>query len=192
MPPVTNNNVNAVWANTAPEGTTERLTLPSGQTADCVRLGMQGMVEAGILNDADTLTGMVDQQHVRKVRGAKGRPDGEAIDAASLMKDPESMKRIILLVDRAVPHIVMKPVVRLHLEDLPDGGTKLIPVEKRKTDVYTDQIGFEDKMFLFNWAVGGSPDVDRFLVESGNAVGSVAVEPGVSRPAKSAPRARKR
>jgi hypothetical protein len=192
MPPV-DSKVNNVWANTAPEGTSELLTLPSGQTAQCKRMGMSGLVEAGILNDVDTLTSLVDQKHVRKVRGAKGRADGEAIDAASLMKDPESMKKIILLVDRSTPAIVAEPAVHLHLRDLPDGTTQFIPVEERiPGGIYTDQIGFEDKMFLFNWAVGGSPDVDRFLSESADAVEPVATKSGVSRPAKRATGTRKR
>jgi hypothetical protein len=183
MPPVNN-----VWGNNPRAGSVHLITLPSGQTAECIRLGMDGMVEAGILHDTDKLTGMVDQRHIRKVRGGKSA-DQNVVDVESLMKDPEGLKRVILLVDRAIPHIVVNPEVHLHLRDLDDGRTELIPDQDRISGgIYTDQIGFDDKMHLFNWSIGGSSDASRFLDEVANAVEPVADESGVPRKAKRASR----
>jgi hypothetical protein len=183
--------INSVWAQTTRTGTVERVTLPSGQTADVKRLGMEGLVSAGLLNETDTLTSMIDQKHIRRVRGGK-KADTDEINVGSLIKDPKALGKIMLLVDRATPHIVEKPPVKLHLEDLPDGSTRLIPDDERDESVYTDQIGFEDKMFLFNYAIGGSADVDRFLDESSAAVAGVATKPSVRRPTKSVAGTRKR
>lgn len=172
MPPA--NQPNQIWGAAAPEGTTEWLTVPSGQTCEAKRIGMQGMVETGLLGDADSLTAVIDQKHVRRVRGGNGQPDGDEINLKSLVRDPESLKKIIMLVDRATPLIVVNPSVRLHFTDESDGTTKMIPVEERDESViYTDQIGFEDKMYLFNFAMGGTRDVSRFLEQSNDAVAGV-------------------
>lgn len=186
MPSTAQPEINNVWGSTERQGLVTRITLPSGQTADCKRIGMEGLVEAGILNDMDGLTGVVDQRFVKRARNG-GKPTQE-IDVAAISEDPESLKRIILVVDRALPHIVVEPTVRLHLRDLPNGKTEMIPDDEREAGVYTDQIGFEDKMFLLNWAVGGSADPRRFLDESGDVVGNVAPSRSVRRAAKRAPR----
>lgn len=183
MPPT--NPINNVWASSPSEGSTELLTTPSGQTCQAKRLGMVGIVEAGLLGDADTLTAFVDSKHVKRVRGGKGA-DRDEINVASLMKDPDELKKVIMLVDRATPHIVMDPVVRLHFTDEKDGSTLRIPDADREAGVvYTDQIGFEDKMYLFNWAVGGTADVERFRSESSDAVAGVGDVPRVPRARKS-------
>lgn len=184
--------VNNVWASSPAEGTTDLLTTPSGQTCRAKRLGMVGIVESGLLGDADTLTAFVDSKHVKRVRGGKG-PDRDEINVASLMQDPDELKRVIMLVDRATPHIVVEPVVRLHFTDEKDGSTLRIPDAAREAGVvYTDQIGFEDKMFLFNWAVGGTADVERFRSESNDAVAGVGNVSGVPRARKSTARGTKR
>jgi hypothetical protein len=179
MPSTTNN----VWASSVPEGEGQWLTTPSGQTCQAKRLGMSGIISTGLLGDADTLTALVDSKHVKRARGGKA----QEIDAMSLLTDPEGMKKVVRLVDEATPHIVMDPVVNLHFTIKDDGSTVMIPPSDRKPgDVYTDQIGFEDKMFLFNWSMGGTADADRFLDESGNGVASVEDVPGLPRAAKRA------
>jgi hypothetical protein len=179
MPPV-----NKIWGATVPEGTIKFITTPSGQTCHAKRIGLQGMVEAGVLGDSDSLTAMVDSKHIRRVRGGKG-PDREELDLASIMKDPDQLGKIIMMVDRALPLIVQSPEVKLHFTDESDGSTLRVPDDKREEeDVYTDQIGLEDKMFLFNWSVGGSADVTRFREESDNAVAGLEHGKDVPRSAK--------
>src|SRR3954468_1066631 len=171
MPPT--NDVNNVWASATPVGTTEFITLPSGQTCHARRVGMEGIMSAGLLGDADSLSSYVGTKHIRRVRGGK-KADGEVINARSIATDPEALKRIIFLVDRAVPVIVAQPVVMTHFEYQDDNTTKMIPAEERVPgQVYTDMIGLEDKMFLFNFAIGGTRDLERFRSESDAAVEDV-------------------
>lgn len=180
MPPT---KVNNVWGNTAPEGAIRFLTLPSGQTCYAKRMGLQGLVLAGVLAEGDTLTAMVDSKHIRRVRGGK-TADHDRIDVESLLSDPESLGKILMMVDRSMPFMLVDPEVKLHFTDEPDGSTRMIPEEEREHGVYTDQVGVEDKMFLFDWSVGGTADAERFREESAAVVAGVEHGTNVSRPAK--------
>lgn len=166
------------WAKTAPEGTVRRLTLPSGNEADAIRVGMEGLVRAGIVAEGDSLTAVVDQKHIRRVRGGKGA-DRDEINAESLLNDPEAFGKVVMVVDRIMPHVLISPTVKLHFEDVPKPGpgqksTRRLGEGERDPDqAYTDQIPMEDKMFLFNWAVGGTADAERFRRESDDIVADV-------------------
>jgi len=173
MPP-TDPQINNVWGQAVPVDTSVTITLPSGQVCKAKRLGMEGILTAGLLGDADSLTAYVGRKHVRKIKGGKGA-DTEAVNVRSLANDPEALKKVVFLVDRATPHIVSEPKVHLHLEFLEDGDTRMIPVEEREEgEIYTDMIGLEDKMFLFQFAVGGSGDLERFRGESEAALEDVS------------------
>jgi hypothetical protein len=174
--------VNNVWASAAAQDVSESLTLPSGQTCRAKRLGMEGILAAGILGDADTLTAFVDRKHVRKVRGGKGA-DTEEIDMKSILKDPTALPKMVMLCDRAVPLIVEIPQVLLHFKDNADGTTTKIPVDERESGaIYTDMITLEDKIFLFSFAVGGTRDIESFREQSARAVAGVADGESVSVP----------
>jgi hypothetical protein len=150
--------INNVWASQSPEGTEEEVTVPSGQTCRARRMSIQAMIEAGMLSEADALTAQVSK-YTRKIRGAKGKADGSELDTRRLMQDPEAVKTLISMMDRAIPKIVVSPVVNLHYTEHTVGKTtvtKKIPIEDREPGaVYTDQLDFGDKMFLFDWAAGG-------------------------------------
>ncbi len=196
MPPIKN-----TWGQNDPEGTIRVITTPSGSQCSAERVGMTGLVRAGVLTEGDTLTDLVDKKHVRRVRGGK-TADHEQIDVMSLARDPEALGRVVMLVDRVMPFVVKDPVVRLHFveftERAPDGAmTRRLTDEERATEIeisgsciWTDQIPLEDKMFIFNWAVGGSADAERFLSQSEGAVADVADGKGVSRPPKRTTRAK--
>lgn len=185
MPEFTPNNV---WGQKPVDDTTE-LTVPSGQTCTARRIGLDALMEAGILGEADTLTGIVDRKHVRRVRGANGVADHDEMDASSIMKDPEALKAIMTLADKAVPHIVVEPKVLCHWDD---NGESIPDAQRVEGAIYTDMIGFEDKMFLFDFGVGGSSDVARFRERSEAALASVADVQAVPVPSVGTGRPRKR
>lgn len=168
---------NAVWASTSAIGTEAELTLPSGQTCRGKKMSIEAMLAAGLLTEADAITAMVSK-HVSKVQGkgkkAKGRgetPAEPAVDVRSLMKDPRAITELITMLDKILPHVVVSPPVALHYIETTVGQTtvtKVIPEqslddqldriamrEDRPGLIFTDQIGLEDKMFLFDWAAGG-------------------------------------
>lgn len=195
MTPPTNEEttVNNVWGSSVADGSLVWLTLPSTQTCRALRMGMAGLVKAGVLGEADSLTAFVDKRHIRRVRGGNGVADTEQIDMASIMKDPDALGRILMMVDRVIPFVVKDPVVYRHFTDEPDGTTLRVPDEDREAGaIYTDMIGLEDKMYLFNWTVGGTADATRFSGQSSTVVAGVVDGEDVSRAARRAPRARKK
>lgn len=156
---------NNVWGKSKPEG--EELTLSSGQTCLARKMSIESMIQAGMLAEADALTASVTK-YTKKVKGGKptkaaknGAPTAQAIelDEHKFLSDPEALKSMIGLMDRALPHIVISPVVHLHYTEKTVGKTKVtkrIPEEDRiEGIVYTDQIDFGDKVELFNFAAGG-------------------------------------
>lgn len=190
-----------IWANNTPQGEdapAENIVLPSGQECTARKLGMETLLVSGSLGEVDQLTAMV-AQYTRKVKGAKGRPDGQEIDEAGMMGNPEALKTMITLADKLLPQIVVSPSVVLHYTTTEFKGqkyTKKIPgADRVPGQVYTDQIGLEDKFHLFRWAMtsdtGGVLALESFRDDSAGDVGDVADVTGVPRPAKR-PSGRKR
>src|SRR5688500_7850395 len=177
MPPTKKQPINDVWASTPAslEGVEEELTLKSGQTCRARKIGMEGLLQAGLIGESDTLLSLVDEKHVRKIRGARGKADGLELDTSSLVKDPRGMAALIEMTDKTIPLIVVSPTVRLNK----DANGNVIPLDKREPGiVYTDQIGMLDKFDLFAWAEGDMGHLSTF--RSDEAAGPVAAVGDVS------------
>lgn len=181
MPPTTpgtDQTINNVWGQSN-LGQQVFLTLPSGQQVWARVVGLQGVLETGVMGEADSLTAFIGKSFIRRVRGAKGKADAEEVDAAKLMQSPETLKKIVKMVDALTPHVVAEPTVKCHYEVLNPGtdkeDTRMIPKEEREPGmIYTDQIGLEDKMFLFNFAMSGVKDAESFRSQSEATLGIVA------------------
>lgn len=164
---------NAVWASATPVGVEEELTTPSGQTCRAKRMSIEMMIAEGLLAEADSLTALVSK-HTRKIKGAKGKADGSEVNTQSLMRDGAAVSQVIGLVDKLLPRILVSPMVLLHYSEQTVGSTKVtkmlspedrIEIVKEhpgKTVVFTDQVGLEDKMWLFDWSVGGLGSMSLF------------------------------
>lgn len=172
---------NNVWGSTAPEGSEEELTLPSGQTCRARKVTVTSMIEAGILNNADSLTAMVDQ-YTRTVKGGKVA-DGTTVVDNKILGDSKALKMMIEMADRSLPAIVVSPPVTLHFSERTVGKTT---VTKKLTEderdelravtpglIFTDQIDLEDKMELFEWGVGGLKAFSSFRQGPTTDVGDV-------------------
>lgn len=212
MPPTQEPIVNDVWGQSGLTET-QHLTLPSSQVCKAKPIGLEGVFKSGILGAADSLTAYVGKEYIRKVRGAKGRPDTEEINVKALMNDPDALGRIVLMVDTITPLVVVEPEVIRHFVDIePEGEgkpkTRKIPDDERvcrdcgimrkdhapeslqhdnhawRSAIYTDMIGMEDKMFLFNFAVSGVRDVESFRQASAEAVGDLVDREDVPVPAQ--------
>lgn len=147
-------------------GGREDLTVPSGQTCLVSRPGLEGLIRAGVLRNVDSLSAIVDKKHIKKTK--KGQPD--KVDAESIMKDPAALDSIIHTVDKVVCHCVILPEIHMAPND----------VTLRKPGVvYTDMVGLEDKMFIFNFVVGGTRDLESFRGGLDSAMGGVEAQSGV-------------
>jgi hypothetical protein len=133
------------------------LTLPSGNTALVRRPGLQSFLQQGIIPNA--LMGLVTKA---MQRGAGKPSDDVELDRAALadlMKDPEKLNELFNLVDEITLQVVMQPpIYRIPIADAED------PVEReRQPDrLYIDEVDFDDKMFIFNFAAGGAEDLASF------------------------------
>jgi len=145
--PVTNA---AVWKKTRAEF---ELEVPSGHVALVRRPGMEAFIKGGLI--PNNLMPIVEQAMKGEVTDVK------EVMAHVTMEDLES---ITGLYDRVVLYCVISP--ELHPE--PAEGEDRDP-EK----LYVDEIEMDDKMFIFQWAVGGTSDVEQFRKEQAVAVSSV-------------------
>lgn len=154
------------------------LEMPSGQLAQVRRPGVQQLIAIGVLENADGLSAIVDKKHIKRVKGKA------EIDGQSLLKDPKNILNLMQMVDKITARMVVRPAVREpFVEYEEDGQTKRRPLrdeEREQGVVYTDNIEFTDRMFIFQFAVGGSADLNQFRERFESALGSMEAQQGVS------------
>lgn len=162
----------------------EEIELPSSNVALVKRPGMEAFLMEGLI--PDTLMPIVTEA----VRQKKGLPPERV---AEIIKDPEQVASMMDAMDRIVARIVIEPDVRWHKiseADLAPGGEyagseysagDIINEDDRDIEkwIYTDEVDFEDKSFLFNYAVGGTRDLERFREEANATLASVQHEQDV-------------
>jgi|SRR5687768_7672742 len=170
MPPSDNTQppIDDKYAVTSWGGSThEDLRLPSGQLCLARRVGVQGLLEAGIIHDIDPLKAMI-QQHQERVEGKPSKDQQDQI--FELLKDEEKTASLFHMLDRILCHVVVKPQVKMtpnditNRKDLPPGT------------VYADQVELSDKFYIMTWSVGGAEALKDFRDEYEELVGSVPAE----------------
>ena len=139
----------------------EDLTVPSGQTCLVRRPGVEGLVQAGVLKDIDSLSAIVDTEHVQRAKGTKPKSDA---DIKNLLNDEATLVNIIHTMDKIVTYVVVKPEVQMVPNDI---------TSREDGVIYADMIDLEDKMFIMNFAVGGTRDLERFREEFDESVASL-------------------
>ncbi|WNM69102.1 hypothetical protein SEA_ERUDITE_26 [Microbacterium phage Erudite] len=169
------------------------LDLPSGERCQVKRPGVQGLIKAGVLHSLDSLTAIVQTETIPK---AEGKP---VTDVEKIANDPVKFGQMMDMVDKIVVHVVTQPKVLPAVQEVweetpvysEDGKRllqagvqkksasgdlewELIPDEDRDPEaVYVDYIDSVDKMFIMNFAVGGSGDLAEFRAQTEALVGGV-------------------
>lgn len=147
-------------------GGMEDLQVPSGQMCLVRRPGLEGLIKAGVLRNVDSLSALVGEKHIKKVK--KGQ--SQKVNVESVMKDPQALDEILHTVDKVVCHCVVKPEVHMTPND----------VTRRKDGVvYADMVDLQDKMFIFNFVVGGTRDLESFRRGLDESVGGLETGEGV-------------
>jgi hypothetical protein len=148
--------------------TNEELELPSGNVALVKRPGMDAFIREGII--PDSLMPIINEA----VAKGKGLPPSKVQE---MVQDPKIVDAMFDAMDRVLARVVQEPLVQWHKREKPDapGTYEVIPDAERDTDtyVYTDEVFFEDKAFLFNYAVGGTRDLEQFRKQSESGLASV-------------------
>lgn len=171
------------------------ITLPSGATCQARRPGVQGFIAAGVLDNFDQLTSLVQTEHIDKntsagqARAARVSREQAKQAAAGMMADPEKLATSFQMIDRLVAYSITQPAVwidyQLTGEDDEAWAKRQAEAEAmEETPVAVRDIDLADKMFLLTWAVGGSSDLAAFREEFSVALGGVATVEGVSLPAE--------
>lgn len=138
------------------------LDLPSGNTCLVQPVGMEAFIKQGFI--PNSLLPIVQKS---LAAGEAGRPDeinaGEMM--AEALQDPEKLRDIFDVADAVTVYCVVEPKVHPVPED---------DSSREEDKLYVDEIDFDDKMFIFQYAVGGSRDLEAFRAATAADVGPVA------------------
>ena len=163
-----------------PQG--EPLTLPSGNTCLVKRPGMEKLLNAGVLPDNLTPIAMeavkaaeIGPQDHKKPKG-ENEVDKELME--KFLAEEGAIEGIFAAFDKVTAMCVIQPPVRYHMKEIPSESVPSswveIPQEERDENfLYTDDVDQEDKIFIFNFVVGGTRDLERFRKEHGDAVATL-------------------
>lgn len=147
------------WKSQGQEGTP--LDLPSGNTALVRVPGMLVFLEQGFI--PNSLMPII-QEAVNR---------GKAPDPNKMPISPESLAEMAELVDKVAVYCVMEPELR-PVPDKDENGREL---EARDPNaLYVDKVDLDDKTFIFNFAVGGTRDLEPF--REGLKASMEPVQPG--------------
>lgn len=155
------------------------LDLPSGELCQVKRPGVQGLINAGVLESLDTLTSIVNQETLPKAQNKK------QADVSELLKDPDKYNKMMETVDKIVIHCVVQPKIHPGVVSEREILDPTLPFSeddlgRDMTDEEVADLGQVsikwidefDKMFIMNFVVGGSRDLESFRSATQNALGS--------------------
>ncbi len=176
---------------------TEEVEVPSGNIALIKRVGPEAFLSSGIV--PDTLTPMVDEA----VRDKKGMPPEKvakklADDPTSLPAMIDMMNRVVAYAV-VEPHVENVPDCIADVEvtegrgakattttetcgkalshachDVKSGGHQFKEGQRDSDTLYADEVSLEDRVFVMNYAVGGTRDLERFRKQYGESVARVS------------------
>jgi hypothetical protein len=136
------------------------IRVPSGNVALVKRPGLQVFLAQGLIPNSL-------MEFVTKSLKGSAKPKLEDLDL-----NPQAMKDMMELVDAVVIHSCLEPQVSA----IPMGprGQGLIDSNRNPDILYVDEVDIEDKMFIFNYAVGGTSDVESFRQELATTVDDIS------------------
>jgi hypothetical protein len=138
----------------------EDLETPSGNLVQVKRVGIKGLIKAGVLESVDTLTALVTSETIPKAEGRR------TISAEEVVNDPKKLDDMLEMVDKIVSTVVNQPKFAPRPAPDEEGNTVYEPGV-----AYLDLVPIEDKMFIVNYVVGGTADLEGFREESKAALG---------------------
>ena len=170
--------------------------LPSGNTALLRAIKPEAFLESGMI--PDPLFSMVQQA----INSKKGLPPNKVQE---LSRDPKKMAAALEMFDRVLVYCVVEPAVEMppicvhgrdaegrggcgylytggeaiHIERKHPDFHKYVEDERNPDILYADVVDMEDKQFIFQWAIGGVSDVEKFRQELRATMGSVSAGQGL-------------
>lgn len=129
----------------------EEFRVPSGQKCRVRKLDINDMLTSSFIDELSTLEGVVDK-HVRR---GQGQPP--IADPVKLLQDKRTSRQMAGLVSQVVCLVVTAPKVEMPPESW---GDRLEGV------VYADTISFQDKIAIFEKAMGEVRSLETFRSQS--------------------------
>lgn len=131
------------------------LRVPSGNTALVRSVGMQFFLAKGIIPNS-LMPMVMDALN-------KGKPPQLKSD---VLNDQEKLKDILKMVDEICIYCVIEPALTPSWDS---DGTEISPADRDADVLYVDEVDLDDKMFIFQYVVGGTKDIETFRkqLESG-------------------------
>lgn len=131
------------------------LTLPSGNTLRVKNAGIMDLASKGVIPNSLMATIM---ESIQK---------GTEPTAENLMENVQ-VEDMFTMMDSAIINMAVEP----EIHPLPEPG------ESRDDEaVYIDDLDEADKMFIWQWATGGTDDVEQFRRESSDVLAALSGEP---------------
>lgn len=146
-------------------GTTP-VDLPSGNVALVKRPGLDKLLAMNLIPDSLTPLAL---DAVNKGKGKK-----PSLNPEDMIRDPKAVQEVFQTFDRICAAVVVEPEVRWHMVEVEDGELQEIPESERDEDVlYTDEVDAQDKMFIFQFVVGGTRDLEKFRRKFGQSMDDI-------------------
>lgn len=178
--PVTPTEITApsAWVSQEGRGDAEVVSLPSGNTARVRRSGPEAFMTQGLI--PDTVTPIVE----KAIKSKKGlRPE----KAQQLMQDPKQLGALMEMLDRTLCYAVLEPSVSMppgckvcdeidtnaavqHEDRTREDFHPFDPKPRHPDVLYADRVDLEDKVFILQFTMGGTRDLERFRREHGTGV----------------------
>lgn len=156
----------------------EVVTLPSGNRARVRRSGPEAFLEQGLI--PDPLTATIE----KSIRSKKGLRPEKQVD---IMDDPVKLGALVEMLDRTCCYAVVEPHVEMpptctecdeldtprapwHKDESHERHHKFVERPREPGVLYADRVDMDDKMFILNFTLGGTRDLERFRRELGVGV----------------------
>lgn len=162
------------------------LKLPSGNVARVRQISPVAFLDSDMIPDPLT---KVIRESINEKSGMPPKKMKEISD------DPKMLSSTLELFDRVLAHVVVMPDIQMPpacdvaLKGKPCGQYANQPVHESPTKsghhayhegerepgvLYADMVDMQDKMFIFNWALGGVMKLDKFREEFDSTVESLS------------------
>jgi hypothetical protein len=146
------------WKKSAVGGV--EITVPSGNVCLAKRVDLRTFMKKGVI--PNSLMPFVQDA----IKGKKSTPE-EIMEKVNEDGDLDArLTEMMELMDHVVCECVIEPKVHPIPKVLEDGEES----DRDPDLLYIDEVDDMDKTFLFQWAVGGSSDLERFRTEQGDYV----------------------
>lgn len=134
------------------------LEVPSGEVALVRRMPITELLTEGVF--PDSMRAIV-QEAISS--GEKKTPE-ESVNMDAILNDPNKLTEMFEAFDRILVRVCVEPKVSMPPENEEDRDDEVL---------YADEVDLEDKMFIFQFVVGGTKDLAEFRSQQGTALGSL-------------------